>query len=87
MVGFTNVGLEARAAALDAAHAALDALPEPAAGRDSVFQSIAAARGYLSLGSVRQAHGALRDATALLEREGRPNANLVRLIEAAHKAK
>lgn len=86
MTAFTNRGLEARVAALDHAQAQVEALPASVRGREESLFTIAAARRFLEMGSVRQAHGALREVVNLLTREGEDTTALDRLIEAAHRA-
>lgn len=86
MTAFTNRGLGTRAAALDHAQAQIEALPATVRGREDSLSTISAARQFLQMGSVRQAHVALREAANLLTREGEDTTALDRLIEAAHGA-
>lgn len=85
MEEFTSQGIRARSVALDKARDQLEALATTVKGRDERLVAISESRRFLGLGSVRQAHIALREAVALLAREGSDTTTLARLIEAAHK--
>ena len=85
MTSFSPAGLKARSIALDHAEAQVRALNNSVAGRAECLNELSAARQYLDMGSVRQAHMALRSAGQLLKSESIETAALDRLIEAAHR--